>query len=263
MEPLEFIYDYVDPNNNNNEFILDEIQNINREFDLFSFSNLFKEIKYETKSAIVNGYDSSIKIVICAGLIMAVAFAGLIPSSIETVEQVEDVIDSSIKPLKSDITFDLDSSLEKAQPAKEIVTITKMKRNIEKISGKEIAVNNKYICYSSKNKNIRVINQESGDLRFFKGHEQKITDIVVYISKNQNKSSLKAASIDSDNTLILWTEDNNKDFNKLLTIKGINNGSYRFQRILFHPSNENIFAVSTNTNKILLFDLRKNCLKLS
>ena len=37
MEPLEFIYDDVDPNNNNNEFILDEIQNINREFDLIFF----------------------------------------------------------------------------------------------------------------------------------------------------------------------------------------------------------------------------------
>jgi len=57
--------------------------------------------------------------------------------------------------------------------------------------------------------------------------------------------------------LILWTEDNNKDLKKLLTVKGINNGSNRFQRILFHPSNENIVAVSTNTNNILLFDLRK------
>ena len=63
MEPLEFIYDDVDPNNNNNEFILDEIQNINREFDLISFSNLFKEIKYETKSAIINLNEKSIEFI--------------------------------------------------------------------------------------------------------------------------------------------------------------------------------------------------------
>lgn len=86
-----------------------------------------------------------------------------------------------------------------------------VKRNIEKVSGKEIAVNNKYICYISKNKNIRIIHQESGDLRLFKGHEQKIIDTVVFISKAQNKSSLKAASIDVDSTLILWTEDSNKE----------------------------------------------------
>ncbi|OUM65037.1 hypothetical protein PIROE2DRAFT_60271 [Piromyces sp. E2] len=109
----------------------------------------------------------------------------------------------------------------------------------------------------SKNKNIRVIHQESGELRFFKGHEQKIIDIVVFVSKSQSKSSLRAASIDTDNNLIVWTEDNNKDLKKLLTVKGINNGSNRFQRVLFHPSNENIVAVSTNTNNILLFDLRK------
>jgi len=45
----------------------------------------------------------------------------------------------------------------------------------------------------------------------FKGHEQKIIDIVVFISKNQNKTSLKGVSIDINNTLILWTEDNNKE----------------------------------------------------
>ncbi|ORX82347.1 WD40 repeat-like protein [Anaeromyces robustus] len=163
----------------------------------------------------------------------------------------------SYSPLKNDIVFNLDSSLENAKPAKEIITVAKIKRNIEKIPGKEIAVNNKYICYSSKNKNIRVIHQESGDLRLFKGHEQRIIDTVVFISKSQNKSSLKAASIDEDNTLILWTEDNNKELKKLLVVKGIDNGSNRFQRVLFHPFNENIVAVSTNTNNILLFDLRK------
>ena len=63
MEPLEFIYDDVDPNTNNNEFTLDEIQNINREFDLISFSNLFKEIKYETKSAIINLNEKSIEFI--------------------------------------------------------------------------------------------------------------------------------------------------------------------------------------------------------
>jgi len=163
----------------------------------------------------------------------------------------------SYTPLKNDIIFNLDSSLENAKPAKEIITVAKIKRNIEKIPGKEIAVNNRYICYSSKNKNIRIIHQESGDLRLFKGHEQKIIDTVVFVSKSQNKSSLKAVSIDEDNTLILWTEDNNKELKKLLVVKGTDNGSNRFQRVLFHPFNENIFAVSTNTNKILLFDLRK------
>ena len=43
----------------------------------------------------------------------------------------------------------------------------------------------------------------------------------------------------------------------LLTVKGIDNGSNRFQRVLYHPSNDSIVAVSTNTNNILLFDLRK------
>jgi len=126
----------------------------------------------------------------------------------------------NFKPLKEDIIFNLDSSLDNAKPAKEIITVAKIKRNIEKVSGKEIAVNNKYICYSSsKNKNIRIIHQESGDLRLFKGHEQRIIDTVVFVSKNQNKSSLKAASIDIDNTLILWTEDNNKELKKLLVVK--------------------------------------------
>ncbi|KAG4084793.1 hypothetical protein H8356DRAFT_1743252 [Neocallimastix lanati (nom. inval.)] len=164
---------------------------------------------------------------------------------------------NTVTSLKNGIVFDLDSGLDNAQPAKEIITVTKIKRNIEKVPGKEIAVNNNYICYISKNKNIRIIHQESGDFRLFKGHEQKIIDIVVFISKNQNKTSLKGVSIDINNTLILWTEDNNKEFKKLLVVKGKNNGSNRFQRVLFHPSNENIFAVSTNTNTILLFDLRK------
>ncbi|ORX60211.1 WD40 repeat-like protein [Piromyces finnis] len=164
---------------------------------------------------------------------------------------------NEIDALKNDIIFNLDNSLEKVKPPKEIITVVKVKRSIERILGKEIAVNNKYICYSSKNKNIRVIHQDSGDLRLFKGHEQKIIDIVVFTPKSQSKSSLRAASIDTDNNLILWTEDNNKDLKKLLTVKGINNGSSRFQRVLFHPSNENIVAVSTNTNNILLFDLRK------
>ncbi|KAL6628391.1 hypothetical protein U3516DRAFT_536139 [Neocallimastix sp. 'constans'] len=163
----------------------------------------------------------------------------------------------SVTSLKDDIIFNLDSSLENVQPTKEIITVAKFKRNIEKVPGKEIAVNNKYICYTSKSKNIRVIHQESGDLRLFKGHEQKIVDTVVFVSKSQNKSSLKGISIDTDSTLILWTEDNNKELKKLLVVKGIDIGSNRFQRVLFHPLNENIFAVSTNTNKILLFDLRK------
>jgi len=37
---------------------------------------------------VVNGYQKGIKIVVCAGVIMAIAFGGMIPSNIETVGQV-------------------------------------------------------------------------------------------------------------------------------------------------------------------------------
>ena len=60
------------------------------DYDIFLFSRIAESRRsgWNSRSAIVRGYSSNIGVVLSAGTVMIVAFVGLIPSSVETIEQV-------------------------------------------------------------------------------------------------------------------------------------------------------------------------------
>lgn len=77
--------------------------------------------------------------------------------------------------------YDLDARLQgEVQPQLEVTPITKYGSDPQLVVGRQIAVNKVYICYGLKGGNIRILNINTALRSLFRGHTQRVTDMVFF-----------------------------------------------------------------------------------
>lgn len=109
------------------------------------------------------------------------------------------------------VVYDVDVRLAgETQPQLEVTPITKYASDPQLVLGRQIAVNQSYICYGLKQGNIRVLNINTASRSLLRGHTQRITDMVFFA---EDVHLLASAS--TDGRIYVWkvsesVEEDNK-----------------------------------------------------
>ncbi|KAI3427780.1 uncharacterized protein J3R85_009208, partial [Psidium guajava] len=98
------------------------------------------------------------------------------------------------------VVYDVDVRLAgEVQPQLEVTPITKYGSDPQLVLGRQIAVNQSYICYGLKQGNIRVLNINTASRSLLRGHTQRITDMVFFA---EDVHLLASAS--TDGRIYVW-----------------------------------------------------------
>ncbi|KAF8031761.1 hypothetical protein BT93_D0853 [Corymbia citriodora subsp. variegata] len=105
------------------------------------------------------------------------------------------------RPLEGDcVVYDVDDRWAgEVQPQLEVTPITKYASDPQLVLGRQIAVNQSYICYGLKQGNIRVLNINTASRSLLRGHTQRITDMVFFA---EDVHLLASAS--TDGRIYVW-----------------------------------------------------------
>ncbi|CAG8463697.1 9996_t:CDS:2 [Diversispora eburnea] len=154
----------------------------------------------------------------------------------------------------------------------DFTTITLKHSELEYRTGKSIAVNGHFICYAVKGGKIRVIDTEFGAKTLLRNHEKTILDMCIQeTAPNGNEEAQMGRqlllAVGADSKITVWelfqppTEPEAEiPYKVLLEIdaKEMQDSKQpRYHRATWHPVNPNLFAVATDTNEVLIFDISK------
>ncbi|XVF03563.1 hypothetical protein REPUB_Repub05bG0004500 [Reevesia pubescens] len=79
------------------------------------------------------------------------------------------------------VAYDIDTRLSgEVQPQLEVTPITKYGSDPQLVLGRQVAVNKSYICYGLKGGSIRILNINTALRSLFRGHTQRVTDMVFF-----------------------------------------------------------------------------------
>ncbi|RHZ75827.1 hypothetical protein Glove_209g95 [Diversispora epigaea] len=172
------------------------------------------------------------------------------------------------------LLYDTGERNEKVLSSNELdfTTITLKPSELEYRTGKSIAVNGHFICYTVKGDKIRVIGTEFGAKTLLRNHEKTILDMCIQeTAPNENEETQMGRqlllAVGADSKITVWelfqppTEPEAEiPYKVLLEIdaKEMQDSKQpRYHRAIWHPVNPNLFAVATDTNEVLIFDISK------
>ncbi|CAG8438797.1 1199_t:CDS:10, partial [Acaulospora colombiana] len=146
-------------------------------------------------------------------------------------------------------------------------SIALVNNDLEHRPGKSIAINRTYICYAIRGGKIRVISSEHGNKVMLKNHEKQILDMCIQETSHDEHQAEKQLllAIGADSKIVVWEllpseSKNNEIIYKIvlqIDAKEIQEDSKqpRYHRAIWHPLNRNLFAVATDANDALIFDI--------
>ncbi|CAH8301668.1 unnamed protein product [Eruca vesicaria subsp. sativa] len=157
--------------------------------------------------------------------------------------------------------YDVDVRLQgQIQPQLEVTPITKYGSDPQLLLGRQIAVNNIYICYGLKGGNIRVLNINTALRALFRGHSQRVTDMAFFA---QDVHLL--ASVSLDGKVFVWkiSEGSEGDDDPQITGKIAlalqilgHEEDTKHPRVCWHSHKQEILVVSIGKH-VLLIDTTK------
>ncbi|KAL5737244.1 hypothetical protein ACOSP7_030005 [Xanthoceras sorbifolium] len=147
------------------------------------------------------------------------------------------------------VAYDVDAAEREPQQL-EFTPITKYGSDPELVIGRQIAVNEHYICYGLKAGNVRVLNLNTASRSLFRGHTKRVTDMVFFADDVH-----LLASVSVEGRVFAWRIHEGPDEEDKLQIKGNvvvaiqflggreGEGDYVHPRLCWHCNKQDVLVV--------------------